>query len=346
MEKIKVLIVDDSKLVREILGEILSEYPLIEVVGKAEDAFVAREMIKLHKPDVLTLDVEMPKMDGLTFLKNLMRLRPMAVIMLSTLTTKGADTTLQALELGAVDFIAKPRSSDLLGSLSAFNNALYNKIKFAASVNIKRLMNGTGGRGIVSLTSGLVFRHEVIALGASTGGTDALRVALESMPKDAPPVILTQHIPPSFSLRFAKRLNNACEMEVQEARDGQQLLRGNVYVARGDMHLVVVERSGQYFIQLDDGPPVNLHKPSVDVMFDSLTKLKQVKVFAAILTGMGGDGAKSLLALKEAGHYTLVQDEATSMIWGMPGVAFKLNAHCEVKPLNQITKSLLRQVEK
>ncbi len=344
MDKIKVLIVDDSKLVREILVEILSQFPLITIVGQAEDAFQAREMIKLHSPDVLTLDVEMPKMDGITFLRNLMRLRPMPVVMLSTLTTKGAEVTLEALELGAVDFIAKPKSSDLMGGLTAFNNALFEKIKFASTVDVSSL--GKKAREIKkeSALSDIDLTHEVIALGASTGGTEALRVVLDAMPADSPPIVITQHIPQSFSLRFAKRLNGTSLMTVHEARDGLELMRGHAYVAPGNMHLKIIELNGKYYCRIDDGPLVNRHKPSVDVMFNSLLGLSKVKVFAGLLTGMGSDGAKSLLSLKEHGHFTLIQDEQTSMVWGMPGVAQSLNAHCREEPLPNVARTLLQQV--
>jgi len=344
MKKIKVLIVDDSKLVREILGEVLAKYDDIEIVGAAEDAFVARDLIKLHTPDVITLDVEMPKMDGITFLRNLMRLRPMPVVMLSTLTTQGADITLEALELGAVDFIAKPRSNDLMGNLNEFNSSLYEKIKFAASVDLTRLVKQAPTTAVEPMFGGVKLEHEIIALGASTGGTEALRLVIGQMPKDSPPVIITQHIPESFSKRFAKRLNDNSAMTVHEARDGQQLLRGNVYVAPGSMHLTIVELKGSYQCRLNDSDPVNRHKPSVDVMYNSLLKLDSVKVYAGLLTGMGDDGAQGLLALKEKGHYTLVQDEATSMVWGMPGVAHSLNAYCAVESLPKIAQIILSEV--
>lgn len=344
MDKIKVLIVDDSRLIREIIAEILSKFPLITVVGQAEDAFAARELIKLHKPDVLTLDVEMPKMDGITFLRNLMRLRPMPVVMLSTLTTKGAEVTLEALDIGAVDFIAKPKSSDLMSGLTAFNNALFNKIKFASTVDKSRLGKVSKDIMLEPSFGDICLQHEVIALGASTGGTEALRVILDAMPVDGPPVIITQHIPHSFSSRFAKRLNETSAMVVQEARDGLELSRGHAYVAPGNMHLKIIELHGKYYCRLDDGALVNRHKPSVDVMFSSLLLLRKVKVFAGILTGMGGDGAQSLLALKEQGHFTMVQDEATSMVWGMPGVAHSLNAHRVEVPLSNVAHVLIKQV--
>ena len=346
MKLIKVLIVDDSKLVREILKEILASYPLICIVGEASDAFDARDKIKLLNPDVITLDVEMPKMDGVTFLKNLMRLRPMPVIMLSTLTTKGADITLQALEAGAVDFITKPKSSTLMGNLSAFNNALYNKILLASKVNVDTLKRTNNDEFIPSLElSSKANEHHIIALGASTGGTEALREILRAMPVDCPPIIATQHIPKTFSGRFAKRLDDICKMKVHEARQGQALEKGHIYIAPGDLHLTIKYVNGRYLCQLEDSSPVNRHKPSVDVMFASLLKLESATIHAGLLTGMGGDGAKELLQLKAQGHFTLVQDKATSMVWGMPRVAYNLNAHCKDVPLNQVAKVLLNSVD-
>lgn len=344
MTPIKVLIVDDSKLVRQILFEILTQHPQIDVVGAAEDPFEAREMIKELQPDVLTLDVEMPRMDGITFLKNLMRLHPMPVVMLSTLTSRGADTTLQALELGAVDFIAKPRSNQLMGNLSAFNMALFNKIKFAASVDVKTL------RSKISPTAGVIkfstqtCPNTIIAMGASTGGTEALRDVLLRMPSNAPAIVITQHIPETFSKRFSERLNSQCNMSVHQAVQGQQIERGHVYIAPGGIHLKVKYRGGHYVCELCDSAPVNRHKPSVDVMFNSLAKLKDAKVFSVLLTGMGGDGARGMLALKDKGHYTLIQDKSSSLIWGMPGSAFEINAHCGQSPLDNVAQTLLNSI--
>jgi len=344
LKKITVLIVDDSKLVREILCEILSLYNDIEVVAQAEDAYAARELIKRYSPDVITLDVEMPKMDGVTFLKNLMRLRPMPVVMLSTLTTKGADVTLEALEVGAVDFIAKPRSSDLMGNLQEFNDSLYEKIKFAASVDMTHLATSNKPKTVKASLKGLPLKHEIIALGASTGGTEALRLVMSAMPNDVPPIVITQHIPQSFSQRFAKRLNANSVLTVLEAKSGLELQRGHVYVAPGHLHLKIIELNGKYVCQLDDSATVNRHKPSVDVMFDSLVKLPRVKVFAGLLTGMGDDGAQGLLRLKQQRHFTFIQDKASSMVWGMPGVAASFDAHCVELSLSQITQTLIEKV--
>lgn len=344
MKLIKVLIVDDSKLVREILGEMMANYADVEVVGAAKDAFEAREMIKKLDPDVITLDVEMPKMDGITFLKNLMRLRPMPVVMLSTLTQQGADTTLEALECGAVDFIAKPRSSDLLGNLSSFNEALHQKIQLASQVNIHIKKTGQAQSECEFAANNINLKHKIIALGASTGGTEALRDVLSMLPANSPAVVVTQHIPESFSRRFAKRLNEHCCLSVHEAEHGQIISPGNIYIAPGSQHLTISYINNQYVCQLSDEPPRNRHKPSVDVMFDSLCHLTSAQVYAGLLTGMGNDGANGLLTLKEQGHYTLVQDEKTSMIWGMPGAAFRLNAHWHDVPLNKVAQTLLNNI--
>lgn len=344
MRPIKVLIVDDSRLVRQILTEILRQYCQIQVVGAAEDAFEAREMIKKFAPDVLTLDVEMPKMDGITFLRNLMRLRPMPVVMLSTLTSKGADTTLRALELGAIDYIAKPKSESQMGNLSTFKMALYNKIKFAASVDIKARTHLAATRQTKFSLSNELCANTIIAIGASTGGTEALRDVLAKMPANAPAIVITQHIPESFSNRFAQRLNSQSQMTVHEATQGQVIERGNAYVAPGGLHLRVRRAAGQLICDLSDGAPVNRHKPSVDVMFESLVSLKNVKTYAALLTGMGADGAKGMQVLKDQGHYTLIQDKNSSLIWGMPGKAFELNAHCEESSLDNVAQTLLNKI--
>lgn len=343
MMPIKVLIVDDSRLVRQILTEILSQYAQIEVVGAASGPFEAREMIKALNPDVLTLDVEMPHMDGITFLKNLMRLRPMPVIMLSTLTSKGADITLQTLELGAVDFIAKPKSECLMGNLSAFNYALLKKITFAATVKVQANTPKSSKQLAFNVKPSLC-QNTIIAMGASTGGTEALRHVLLQMPPNSPAVVITQHIPENFSKRFAERLDQHCSMTIHEAAQGQEIKQGNVYIAPGGLHLKIKSRAGKYVCELADIEPVNRHKPSVDVMFDSLLELNHTKVYSVLLTGMGADGARGMLSLKQNGHYSLIQDEQSSMIWGMPGRAFELNAHCQQSSLENIAQTLLNRI--
>lgn len=345
MKTIKVLIVDDSKLVREILCEVMAEFSDVTVVGAASDAFEAREMIKALDPDVITLDVEMPKMDGITFLKNIMRLRPMPVVMLSTLTSEGAETTLEALECGAIDFISKPRSSELLGNLSEFSEELHEKIKLAAKAQINT-HNVPKNNNVCQFESkNLDLNHEIIALGASTGGTEALRDVLSMLPINSPAVIVTQHIPKSFSKRFANRLNAHCNLSVQEAKQGTILKSGNIYIAPGDQHLIIKYLNNQYICQLSNEPPRNRHKPSVDIMFESLSKLNTAHIYAGLLTGMGNDGASGLLSLKEQGHYTLIQNKATSLIWGMPGAASKLNAHCDEASLTNVAITLLNNIK-
>jgi len=345
MSKIKVLIVDDSAVIRTIVREILQSDSHIEVVGEAEDPIVARELIKQLNPDVLTLDVEMPKMDGITFLSNIMRLRPMPVVMLSTLTTKGADTTLQALELGAVDFISKPTESELLTDPESFKQTVLDKVKQAVKIDQKnfKLTNALNNKqeNTVKLSfSGCQRPNHLIAIGASTGGNDAIKNILMALPSNSPAVVVTQHIPKIFSERFAQRLDADCSVHVQEARHGLKIKTGNVYIAPGDMHLKIVSKNGNLFCTLDDAEPVSRHKPSVDVLFGSLVPIAD-NVQAMLLTGMGRDGADGLLSLKKVGARTLIQNKSTSLVWGMPGAAFKINAHCEELPLHEFALSIL-----
>jgi len=348
MKRIKVLIVDDSSVIRNIVKEILSLDPELDVVGEAKDPFVARELIKELNPDVITLDVEMPKMDGITFLRNLMRLRPMPVVMLSTLTTQGADITLQALELGAFDFIAKPSFESLVENRNLFAGELINKVKSAVTVDRKNyeLINSLKAdtcQKTIAYT-GTARANHIVAIGASTGGTEAIREVVTRMPNNAPPIVVTQHIPETFSERFANRLNACCAVTVQEAQHGQKIKEGNVYIAPGSKHLKVVAKSGSLFCTLDDGPAVNRHRPSVDVLFESLMEVAD-NVQAILLTGMGQDGARGMKGLKNAGAFTIVQDQASSLIWGMPGSAHDIQAHCVISPLNDIAKIALAHAQ-
>jgi len=348
MAKIKVLIVDDSPVIRHIVREILQKDAGIKVVGEAEDPLIARELIKKLNPDILTLDVEMPKMDGITFLANLMRLRPMPVVMLSTLTTKGADTTLQALDLGAVDFIAKPTEQALLDNSKNFAEILIDKVKQAVKIDQKNFQLSAklqkADNEQVHSFNGCKRANHLIAIGASTGGNDAIKSVLKTMPENLPAVVVTQHIPRVFSERFAQRLNNECAMQVQEAKHRQKIKPGNVYIAQGDMHLKVVEKNGNLFCLLDDSEPVSRHKPSVDVLFSSLVPIAS-NVQAVLLTGMGRDGAEGMLALKKAGARTLIQDKQSSLVWGMPGAAHKLAAHTEELALTKLPQQLLSFAE-
>lgn len=347
MKKITVLIVDDSETVRRLLCEMLREVEDIDVVGEAEDPFQARELIKALNPDVLTLDVEMPKMDGITFLKNIMRLRPMPVVMLSSLTTKGADVTLEALEIGAIDYIAKPNMALLMALTDSFQQTLATKIREAASVDRRNLALTQKLRTQSAVIARYIEQKNdkgmIFALGASTGGTEAIKSVLQSLPVNAPPVVVVQHIPEKFSARFAARLDLACQVTVQEAKHEQKIRQGHVYIAPGDKHLKVARIEGKYYCMLDDSEPVSRHKPSVDVLFHSLVPIGK-KCQAVLLTGMGDDGVNGLLALKRAGARTIVQDQATSLIWGMPGRAYARGAHQEVLPLEQIAVSLLDHV--
>lgn len=350
MERVRVLVVDDSALVRKLLSTMLACDPAIEVVGTAPDPLIAREKIKQLNPDVLTLDVEMPRMDGLTFLENLMRLRPMPVVMVSSLTKEGADVTLRALELGAVDFFTKP-SSDLASSFAVGAAEICAKVKAAALARprqrtvVRRLEVSPrlSADAVLPLSQSAGTRggSAIIAIGASTGGTEAIRVVLEAMPPDAPPIVITQHIPAAFSGPFAQRMDNCSAMRVCEARDGQPIQQGHAYIAPGSQHLLVMWDGAKHVCRLHDGPAVNRHKPSVDVLFRSMAASAGATTVAALLTGMGDDGARGLAELKQAGARTLVQDEDSSVVWGMPGAAWKLGAAAEMLPLNHIAARLL-----
>nr|WP_255692509.1 chemotaxis response regulator protein-glutamate methylesterase [Luteimonas sp. XNQY3] len=342
------MIVDDSAVVRQLLTELLSQDPQIEVVGSAADPLLAREKIKRLNPDVLTLDVEMPRMDGLVFLENLMRLRPMPVVMVSSLTERGADITLQALALGAVDFVTKPRLG-LAQGLEDYAGEIVAKVKAAAHAQVRTPARTAARHPAASAPPAAAspvavrFRttDRLIAIGASAGGTEAIRVVLEQMPPDAPAIVLTQHIPASFSTPFAERLDRHSAMQVREARDGEMILPGHAYLPPGDHHLRVVRDGARWRCRLDAGPPVNRHRPAVDVLFRSVAQSAGGNAVAAILTGMGDDGARGLLELREAGAATLVQDEASSVVWGMPGAAVRLGAAQDVVALDEIAARLL-----
>lgn len=341
----RVLIVDDSALVRQVLSEILARDPGIEVVGTAADPLLAREKIKRLNPDVLTLDVEMPRMDGLAFLENLMRLHPLPVVMVSSLTERGADTTLQALALGAVDFIAKPKL-DIARGLEGYAEELCSKVRMAARSRVRAIAPFASKRRLPVQpppAAPIRFRttDRLIAIGASAGGTEALRVVLEGMPADAPAVVITQHIPASFSSAFAERLDRHSAMSVREANDGEAVLPGHAYLPPGGQHLRIIRDGARWRCRIDDSAPVNRHKPAVDVLFRSVALAAGANAIGVILTGMGDDGARGLLELKQAGAPTLVQDEATSVVWGMPGSAVRLGAAEEMLPLDQIASRLV-----
>lgn len=344
-KRIKVLIVDDSALVRRMLTEMLSSDPSITVLGAAHDAYDAREKIKALNPDVLTLDVEMPRMDGLTFLRNLMRLRPMPVIMVSSLTARGAEVTLDALSIGAVDYLSKPKI-DLAATLGDYKEELIAKVKAAASARLRSPSASAAATADVVLAKRAPQRQlrtteRIIAIGASTGGTEAIKDVLIHLPPDTPGIVITQHIPKLFSGAFARRMDSICQLSVCEAEDGQQVLRGHAYIAPGDKHLRLVRDGARYVCRLDEGPPVNRHKPSVDVLFRSVAQEAGRNAIGVILTGMGKDGAVGLKEMRDAGSRTIAQDEATSIVWGMPGEAVAVGAAADVLPLGEIHSRVL-----
>ena len=360
-KKIKVLVIDDSALVRQILVEILKGARDIEVVGTASDPFVARERIKETNPDVLTLDVEMPRMDGITFLANLMRLRPMPVVMVSSLTERGAETTLKALELGAVDFVSKPKV-DVAGTLADFSEEILTKIRVAAGARVTARSARAGvGVGVVPPKHSadailpaageggakrmLRTTDRIIAVGASTGGTEAIREFLMDLPADSPAIVIAQHIPAAFSAPFTRRMDSLTRLSVCEPHDGQYIMPGHVYIAPGGKHLLVERDGARYRCRLNDGPPVNRHCPSVDVLFRSVAQNVGPNAVGVILTGMGDDGARGLKEMRDAGAPTIAQDEASSVVWGMPGAAVKLGAVGEILPLNKVAEAVMRLAE-
>ncbi|VAW58126.1 Chemotaxis response regulator protein-glutamate methylesterase CheB, partial [hydrothermal vent metagenome] len=352
-DKIKVLIVDDSALVRQVLTSIIETSKNIEVIGVARDPIDAREKIKQLNPDVITLDIEMPKMDGITFLKNIMRLRPMPVVMISTLTEAGADVTLEALEIGAVDFIAKPKI-DVQGELTEYADEIIEKIEVAGKAKVREYKVTAdqekidkkldAGAVIEKKTGKIRFKttDKLVALGASTGGTEAIKEVLESLPADAPGIVISQHIPVAFSRSFTERVNKACQVTVCEPEDGQRIVPGHVYIAPGDKHLIVERSGAEYICRLNDGPPVSRHKPSVDVMFRSVAQNVGPNAMGVMLTGMGADGAQGMLEMKQQGAYNISQDEESCVVWGMPGAAVKMGAIDKEFSLSKIGREILR----
>ncbi|MCJ8339010.1 MAG: chemotaxis response regulator protein-glutamate methylesterase [Pseudomonadales bacterium] len=350
MDKIRVLIIDDSAVIRDVLSEILAADNAFIVVGTAVDPIDARAKIKQLKPDVLTLDIEMPKMDGISFLRNLMKLNPLPVVMISTLTHAGAEETLKALEIGAVDFMAKPKVTASDSSLLHFQHELVNKVKAAAmsqhNLKFKKVIKNTlpAGHSNRRIPDSKLFGYNIIAIGASTGGTEAIRDVLRDLPENLPPIIVTQHIPESFSARFAARLNEQSKLTVLEGKNGEILKPGHVYIAPGSHHIVVKKHGNQLKCRLDNRGPVNRHQPSVEVMFNSLLKIDPTQVVAIMLTGMGDDGAKSMRKLLDAGAHTIVQDEASSLVWGMPKAAVNQGAATVVVDLHKIAPKLMQHL--
>ena len=343
-KNIKVLVVDDSALIRSVLTKVLNLDEGIEVIGTAKDPIDARQKIKELNPDVLTLDIEMPNMNGLDFLDKLMRLKPMPVVMVSTLTKKGAEETLLALELGAVDFVAKP-GADLSGGIDAFGVEVCKKVLAAARSSAKsRGMRAPTPK--VNIHSAKASKGALIAIGASTGGVEAIREVLTSLPADCPPIVITQHMPKGFTARFASRLNDLCAITVQEASDRMVLENGNAYIARGGEHLRVEKSSGQLKCRIEDGDDVSGHKPSVDVLFSSVAKSVGKMAVGAILTGMGSDGAKGLKEMRDKGSHTIGQSETSALVYGMPRVAFETGAVAEQAPIEAIASRLVANVTK
>jgi two-component system, chemotaxis family, protein-glutamate methylesterase/glutaminase len=339
----KVLIVDDSSLMRHLLTEILSSDPELEVIGTAGDPFIAREKIKALSPDVLTLDIEMPRMDGLTFLEKLMRGHPMPVVMISSLTERGAETTLRALSLGAVDYVSKPKLDVSNGTIEQTGEIIA-KVKAAARVKVRGVT--TPVTGPVELAAGCHFSatHKVVAVGSSTGGTEALKDLLSPLPADFPGLVMVQHMPEAFTRPFSERLNSLCRIRVQEAKDGDRILPGHALLAPGGHQMEVVRHGMEYAVRVYRGERVNRHLPSVDVLFSSCARHLGKNAVGVLLTGMGADGAKGMLEMKQAHAFTIAQDEATCVVFGMPREAIRLGAVDQVLALGRIPAALLQRL--
>ncbi|MCD6005605.1 protein-glutamate methylesterase/protein-glutamine glutaminase [Vreelandella alkaliphila] len=337
--KIKVLCVDDSALIRDLLTEIINSQPDMEVVAVAPDPIAARDLIKQHNPDVLTLDVEMPRMDGLDFLERLMRLRPMPVLMVSSLTQSGSEITLRALELGALDFVAKP-SLGIRSGMMEYAAEITDKLR-AAARSRPRQARHKNAPPPTQLKAPMVSSEKLIIIGASTGGTEAIRSVLEPLPANSPAILITQHMPGGFTRSFAERLDRLCRISVKEATDGERVLPGHAYIAPGDQHLELVRSGANYVVRLNDGPPVNRHRPSVDVLFHSASKHAGKNAIGVILTGMGKDGAVGLLEMREAGAATIAQNEESCVVFGMPREAIAVGGAVEVVALDDIPSRLM-----
>ena len=371
MPKTRVVVVDDSALVRGLLAEIINRQPDMECVGAASDPLVAREMIRNLNPDVITLDVEMPKMDGIDFLSKLMRLRPMPVVMVSTLTERGAEVTLRALELGAIDFVAKPKIG-VADGLRQLAEDITDKVRTAARAHVRRLPPAaaaaaalphgapgaaTGAGHANAATTGVrlaapvaplgrLSTEKIIFIGASTGGTEATKEVLMNLPPDSPAVVITQHMPAGFTRSYAARLDSLCRIRVKEAVDGDRILPGHAYIAPGGFHLSVERSGANYVARVRDGEPVNRHKPSVEVLFDSAAAVVGPNALGVMLTGMGADGARAMKTMRDAGSWNVCQDEATCVVFGMPREAIAHGAAHEVLPLQRIAPTLLDHLKR
>ena len=343
-QKIKVLVVDDSAIVRKIFNEELSKEADIEVVGTAPDPFIARDKIVKLKPDVVTLDIEMPRMDGLTFLKKLMKYYPLPVIIVSSLTPKGSAMAVEAIEYGAIEVLAKPGGAYSVGDMCIH---LKEKIRAASLVNMKRKPLPVSKPQIRANTHSLKeTTQKVIAIGASTGGTEALKVILVDMPENSPGIVIVQHMPANFTTAFAERLNQICKIEVKEAEDGDSVINGRALIAPGNFHMLIRRNGAKYYVNVKDGPLVHHQRPAVDVLFNSVAQYVGNNAVGVILTGMGADGAQGLLAMKGAGASTLVQDEASSIVYGMPKEAVKIGAADKTVSLDRMTQEIVNLINR
>ena len=352
MAKTRVVVVDDSALVRSLLSAIINRQSDMECVGAAADPLIAREMIRTLNPDVITLDVEMPRMDGIDFLGKLMRLRPTPVVMVSTLTERGADVTLRALELGAIDFVAKPKVG-VADGLRLLADDITDKVRVAAQAHMRRPVAASAAAAAKASDKppaaigaiGRLSTEKIVFIGASTGGTEATKEVLVNLPADCPAIVITQHMPAGFTKSYAARLDSLCRIRVAEARDGERILPGHAYIAPGGLAHLSVERSGaNYIARVVDGEPVNRHRPSVEVLFKSAARVAGPNALGIMLTGMGADGASAMKEMRDAGSYNLVQDEATCVVFGMPKEAIAAGAANEVLPLSQIAPRLIERL--
>lgn len=345
---IKVLVVDDSALVRSLLAEIIRNTPDMVLVGAAPDAYVARDMVNEFAPDVITLDIEMPRMDGLSFLEKLMGARPTPVVMISTLAEEGAEATLRALELGAVDYIPKPKLGVSSG-IREYADLIVEKLRAAASVKVKPLVKSNrtviAGTEKIPLTSKLMGTEKIIAIGASTGGTEAIKDLLVQLPAAVPGIVMTQHMPPGFTRTYAERLNRLTRLHVVEAKGGERILPGHAFLAPGGFHMLVVRSGADYILKLSEGEPVHRHRPAVDVMMQSAALAGGKNVLGILLTGMGKDGAKGMLDIRNSGGYTFAQDEASCVVYGMPKEAVLCGAVDETVELDKMGAALLEKIK-
>lgn len=351
LKKIRVIVVDDSALVRSLLAEIINRQHDMECIATASDPLIARELIREMNPDVVTLDVEMPRMDGIDFLERIMRLRPMPVLMISTLTERGAEVTMRALELGAVDFVAKPRAG-VANGLAQLSTEIVDKIRVASAARVRRIVAPkpapvAAAAPVKAEPSSILRRvstEKIIAIGASTGGTEAIREVLEPLPGDMPAIVITQHMPPGFTASFAARLNGLCQITVREATNGERIMPGHAYIAPGGKQFSITRSGANYVAVVEDTPPVNRHRPSVEVLFRSVAQHAGHNAIGVMLTGMGNDGAAAMREMKDAGSYNFVQDEASSIVFGMPREAIAHGAEHEVLPLKQIAAAVIARV--